>query len=167
MSHVEIRLYRESDVDPCRELWLELTLVHRSIYKDSTIGGNDPGTSFEKHVALAGSDRIWVAEVQGRVVGMVGLMLREEEAEVEPLVVTEAHREKGIGRALLHHSVEEARKMDIKYLCVKPVATNTEAISFFHHSGFGTVGHIQLFMDLKGKGKWISDLEIFGYRFDY
>jgi len=98
---------------------------------------------------------------------MVGLLLRDEEAEVEPLVVAEAHRRKGIGRALLNHAMEEAKKTKVKYLSVKPVARNTEAISFFHHSGFGTVGHIQLLMDLKGKGTWVSDLEIFGYRFAY
>ena len=167
MSQVDVRLYRESDLDLCRELWLELTLVHRNIYNDPAIGGDDPGTGFDKHVAFAGPDRIWVAEAKGEVVGMTGLLLRDEEAEAEPLVVAEAYRGKGIGRALLDHAVKEAKNTDVKYLCVKPVARNTEAISFFHHSSFGTVGHIQLFMDLKGKGAWIPDLEIFGYRFDY
>ena len=167
MSRVEIRLYKESDLDICRELWLELTLVHRSIYNDPAIGGDDPGAGFDKHVALAGPKRIWVAEAKGEVIGMVGLLVGDEEAEIEPLVVAEAYQGKGIGRALLDHAVEEANKTDIKYLSVKPVARNTEAISFFHHSGFGTVGHIQLFMDLKGKGTWIPELEIFGNRFNY
>jgi len=65
MSRVEIRLYRESDLDPCRELWLELTLVHRNIYNDPTIGGDNPGVAFDKHVALAGPEMFWVAEPKG------------------------------------------------------------------------------------------------------
>ncbi len=32
----------------------------------------------------------------------------EQEAEVEPIVVTTTHRDKGIGRALLNRMVEEA-----------------------------------------------------------
>ena len=167
MSHVEIRLYRESDLELYRELWLELTRVHRNIYNDPAIGGDDPGAGFDKHVALAGPERIWVAEAKGEVVRMVGLLLGNEKAEVEPLVVAEAHRRKGIGRALLDHAMKEAKKTNVKYLSVKPVARNIEAISFFHDSGFGTVGHIQLFMDLKGKGTWIPELEIFGNRFNY
>jgi len=39
------RKYRSSDIEQCRSLWKELTEWHRIIYKDPTIGGENPRTT--------------------------------------------------------------------------------------------------------------------------
>ena len=90
-----------------------------------------------QHLARVGPECLWVAEHEGEVVGLVGLIVDEQGAEVEPIVVATTHRDKGIGRAVLHRMVEEARKLGVRYLSVKPVARNVEAISFYYDFGQG------------------------------
>jgi N-acetylglutamate synthase-like GNAT family acetyltransferase len=48
------------------------------------------------------------------VVGLAGLVAEGDETEVAPIVVTSGLRGKGIGRALLKHVVEEARKLGVR-----------------------------------------------------
>lgn len=161
-----IREYHPSDLERCRELWAELTEWHRRIYEDPTIGGSDPGKYFDRHLSEVGSENLWVAVEDGCVVGLTGLMGEGAEGEVEPLVVSEPHRNKGIGGMLLEFAVVEARRRGVKYLSVRPVARNTDAIEFFHKRGFVNLGHIELFMDLSG-GAWREGPRIFGRAFRY
>lgn len=169
MNDVTIRPYRASDLERCRALWAELTEHHREIYQDPSIGGEDPGSHFDEHLAQVGPQRLWVAECQERVVGLVGLMVDEEEAEVEPLVVAASHRGRGIGRALVGRMVEEAEELGVAYLSVKPVARNLGAISFFYEAGFQKLGQIEMFTDLRPSrpGQWESGLQLFGHSFEY
>ena len=103
------------------------------------------------------------------LIGFVSLIVKDEETEVEPIVVAETHRNRGIGRQLLDHVIDEAKKLDKRFLCVKPVARNIEAISFFHDAGFKTLGHIQLFMWLGPEmpDQWKNGPEMFGKQFDF
>lgn len=142
---------------------------HREIYDDPTIGGENPGLEFDRHLARVGPEQIWVAESGKKVVGFVSLIHEGEEAEIEPIVVGSTHRSGGIGRQLLVHAVAVAKKLGVLCLSVKPVARNREAISFFHHNGFKTLGHIQLFMWLgsTAPGQWKSGPELFGMPFEY
>jgi ribosomal protein S18 acetylase RimI-like enzyme len=169
MSDATIRQYHTSDLDRCRALWIELTQRHRDIYNDPSIGGNTPGLYFDKHLARVGPERLWVAEHEGEVVGLFGLIVDEREAEVEPIVVATTHRDKGIGRALLNRMVEEARELGVRYLSVKPVARNIEAISFYYDFGFRTLGEIEMFMDLgaPAPGAWKPGPELFEHSFRY
>jgi N-acetylglutamate synthase-like GNAT family acetyltransferase len=169
MSDVTIRQYIPSDLDRCRALWTELTQHHRNIYDDPTIGGDTPGLYFDEHLARVGPEHVWVAEHDGQVVGCVGLIVDDQEAEMEPVVVAAAHRGRGIGRALVNRVIEAAKKLEVRYLSVKPVARNLEAISFFYDSGFRTLGHVQLFMELQPstRGTWKSEFELFGRTFKY
>jgi len=60
----------------------------------------------------------------------------------------------------------EASKLSIRYLNVRPVARNIDALHFFHHYGFDTIGHIQLFIDLK-KRLWKTGIELHHRQFNY
>ena len=75
MGDVTVRQYDPSDLEPCRELWVELTQHHRHIYEDPSIGGGSPGSHFDKHLARVGPDQLWLAERYDRVVGLVGLIV--------------------------------------------------------------------------------------------
>jgi ribosomal protein S18 acetylase RimI-like enzyme len=169
MTGITIRQYHPSDLEECRALWVELTQRHREIYNDPTIGGDNPGLYFDKHLARVGPGRLWVAEHEGEVVGLVGLIVDDREAEVEPIVVATTHRDKGIGRDLLSRMVEEAKKLGVRYLSVKPVARNVEAISFYYDFGFQTLGEIEMFMDLgaPAPGTWEPGPALFGHFFKY
>ena|GEM_PF-394767 len=169
MANVETRQYKASDLGRCRSLWAEMTQRHREIYEDPSIGGDNPGLEFDGHLDQVGAERVWVAVLDGDVVGLTSLVQDGEQAEVEPVVVSSRHRGRGIGLALLGRVIEEARKLGVLCLGVKPVARNEDAISFFYDAGFRTLGHIQLFMWLgeSTPDMWKPGPELFGKHFDY
>jgi GNAT superfamily N-acetyltransferase len=144
-----VRPYAAGDLAGCRALWAELTETHRVLYADPTFGGDDPGLAFDEHLAEAGDDRIWVAESSGGVVGLAGLLVHDERAELEPLVVAEACRGRGVGRALAEAVIAAARELGFPRLRVRPVGRNTEAIRFFHALGFDVLGRVDLRIDLE------------------
>jgi len=146
---VTIRRYRPDDLESCRSLWVELTEWHRQVCQSPEIGAPDPARYFDAHLDRVGPERVWVAEVGGRVVGMAGLVPGEHEAELEPLVVSERYRGSGIGRKLVKVVVEAARTTGVNHLKVRPVARNELAIRFFHREGFDVLGQIDLLMDLR------------------
>lgn len=166
---VVVRKYEESDLAACRALWAELTQRHRDIYGDPRIGGENPGAHFDSYLEDAKLRGPWVAVVGDEVVGLGGLLVDGEEGEVEPVVVSSRRRSQGIGGVLLRHIVQEARDAGVRFLSVRPVARNVEALSFFVEAGFDTVGHIDLFQDLSASGdrEWKRGIEIHGNDLKY
>lgn len=164
-----VRDYAEGDYRACRALWAELTEYHRHIYGDPTIGGHDPGAGFDGYLATSERVRSWVAESHGRVVGLTGLLDHGTSAEVEPVVVTEAVRDQGIGRQFISRVVEEALARGHEYLAIRPVARNIAAIQRFHAAGFRTLGgHIDLTMDLAARRhQWLPGASLHDLDFDY
>jgi GNAT superfamily N-acetyltransferase len=164
-----VRDYAEGDDRACRSLWAELTEYHRSIYGDLSIGGDDPGAGLDDYLAATERKGSWVAEAQGRVVGLTGLLDHGPSGEVEPVVVTEAARGQGISRMLISRVVEEARARGYEYLAIRPVARNVAAVRRFHAAGFRTLGgHIDLTMDLAARRHgWLSGAALHGLDFDY
>ncbi len=145
---IQIRRYEAKDLEVCRRLWVQLTEWHRRIYDDPSIGGSDPSRKFDEHLQRVGDKNIWVAEDDGRAIGMAGLIPGETEAELEPVVVDEFHRGSGIGRNLVEVVLDTARKRGLRIVTTRPVARNGEAIRFFHGTGFKTLGQVELFIDL-------------------
>lgn len=165
-NEVEIRKYLPIDRESCRSLWRELTEWHRQIYRDPSIGGSHPEDYFDKHLARVGADRLWVAILDSKVVGLTGLIVNGKEAEIEPLIVCKPYRNKGIGRKLVQTVIAEAEKLGVRFLNVKPVARNIEAINFFHRQGFKNIGHIELFIDFS-KQQWKKGLTLFDLQFNF
>jgi GNAT superfamily N-acetyltransferase len=168
-SEIIIRDYAEGDYFACRSLWAALTEYHRRIYGDSSIGGADPGSGFDDYLVESKRIGSWVAETQGRVVGLTGLLDRGASGEVEPVVVAEAARNQAIGRRLIGRVVEEARTLGYEYLAIRPVARNVAAIHRFYAAGFRTLGgHIDLTMDLTARRHdWLSGASLHGLDFGY
>ena len=152
---VVVRAYRPRDLEACRALWAELTQRHRDVYSDPTIGGDDPGRGFDQHLAHPNFAGVWVAEVEGQVVGMAGLLATGEEAEVEPVVVSAEYRSQGIGHLLCQ--------------CVVEVARNVEAISFFVEQGFNLLGRVELFQELASPvaREWKDGITVHGHALRY
>jgi len=138
---VNVRAFRESDREACRALWVELTEWHRDIYAAPEIGGDDPGAAFDEHLERVGPDHVWVAEDEGRLVGLSGLMPGDEDLELEPVVVSAGHRRRGVGRALVQAVLAAAGERSV---VVRPVGRNAEAIRFFHALGFDILSRVEL-----------------------
>ena len=166
MSEIQIREYQTQDLEGCRELWEELTIWHREIYDDPTIGGANPGLYFDTHLGKAGPEHLLVALDGGTVVGLTGYIPAEGEAEVEPLVVRRSHRGRGIGTMLMEALVRRLEGAGIKYLNVRPVARNVKAIEFFREHGFDKLGRVELFIDFTG-GSWKKGLKLFDMDFEW
>lgn len=148
---VRIRGYDPSDLDACRRLWVELTEWHRELYATPTIGGDDPGVQFDEHLARVGAAHIWIAEGNGRPVGMVGMIPSKNESELEPIVVARDWRSRGVGEALARVVIAAARERDDRQLIVRPVARNEAAIRFFHGFGFDVLGQLELLADFRSR----------------
>lgn len=167
-SDITIRSYRDGDLEACRELWVQLTEQHRDIYDAPEIGGEDPGARFDKQLALAGPGQLWVAEEEGRVVGLAGLQPGNAGGlEIEPVVVAGTHRGRGIGRRLVATTLENAAAAGHKVLSVKVVGRNREAIGFYHALGFDVVGMIELMHDSRPNAdqRWQPGDQVAGLQF--
>ena len=168
--NVTIRDYQTKDYDVCRSLWVELTQHHRDIYEDPSIGGDDPGQGLDRYLNNTQRRGAWVAEVEGQVVAFGGLLLHsKEEGEVEPVVVSQPYRDKGIGTRLVKHVVEQAREIGVRFLSIRPVARNERALSLYVRLGFSTVGAVELFQDLSSSydRKWKPGIRILDNELHY
>ncbi len=169
---IKIREYKDSDYAACRSLYGELSRHYAEIYEDSTIAGDDPGRGFDKHLSLSNLRGIWVAEVNGKVVGFTGLLeyLNEEGVvEIEPLVVSVALRDKGIGSKLVEHAKQKAREKGYRFITIGTGLRNEEAFKLYVKLGFNIVGGVELFQDLSPElGRtWKSGVEILGHKLRY
>ena len=163
-----IRPLAESDREACRELWRELTQHHRDLYGDQEIGGADPGSGFDRYRQDPKLDAAWVAEFEGEVIGLTGLLRDGDEGEVEPVVVRQALRGRGIGRRMLEHVVLQARERGLASLSIRPVARNALALRRFHAAGFRLLGHVELFLPLTTRERsWKAGIDLHGEVFGY
>jgi GNAT superfamily N-acetyltransferase len=164
----DIRPYNNQDYAACRLLWAELTEYHRAIYDSPEIGGDDPGADFDEFVADRSRAGAWVAMHGQTIVGLAGLLVDRAEGELEPVVVSVACRGQGVGRRLIETVIGQATKQGLRSLKVRPVARNADAMRIFRNSGFSTLGHVELFMNLgESKTEWNEGIEIHGESYDY
>ena len=122
-----IRRYRPEDLEQCRSLWTDLTDWHRRLYTDESIGGADPGSAFDTHLAELGPERIFVAELDGRVVRLAGMVVLRHKVELEPLSVRAGCR--GLGVATRGRiGARGPRAEGARQVVVRPTGRNTDAI---------------------------------------
>ena len=87
------------------------------------------------------NNHFWVAEAEGRIVGMVGVQRRgEEEAELRRMSVAADFRRQGIGVGLLETAQEFCRERGYKRLRLTTVSQMTAAIAMYRKFGFRLVG---------------------------
>jgi GNAT superfamily N-acetyltransferase len=167
---VTIRPYRPLDHRACRDLWADLVRTKRELYADPTLGGPDPGAGFEEYLTRLDLAGIWVAEHRDEgVVGLVGMVLNGHRgSKVEPLVVAEQRRGRGVGRALLRHVTNEARRRSLTQISISPDSRNVDAIHCLHAAGYDVLSSITLTMDLAPRGHtWQDGLDLHEMRFSY
>jgi GNAT superfamily N-acetyltransferase len=167
---VTIRSYRPTDHRACHQLWGELTEDDHALYGEAASPeGIDPGAAFEEYLTRLDLSGMWVAEDPGAgVVGLVGLVLRGRGGEVEPIVVTAARRGEGIGRALLAHVADEARRRGLAQLTISPASRNVDAIRCLHAAGYDALANVTLAFDLNPHGRaWRDGIDLHDRRFRF
>jgi ribosomal protein S18 acetylase RimI-like enzyme len=154
VAEITVRPYEPRDRDACTELWAQLTQWHRELYDDDSIGGDDLTVWFDRYLVEQEPEHVWVAELEGRVVGFVGALRRGKRWELEPIVVERADRGQGIGEALVATLIEAAKAEGLRGVEVRPAARNVRALQFFHGLGFDVLGQLELTLDLVKPERW-------------
>lgn len=77
----------------------------------------------------------YFAELDKAVAGYLKVNLAEE-MEVERIYVLPSHKGRGIGRALIHHAIDIARKAGIAEVWLGVWQKNQQAIQFYEKLGF-------------------------------
>jgi len=95
--------------------------------------------AIELPIAMIERDEVFVAELDGRVVGFTVLFNGEVEAELDGLFVEPGHWRTGIGSALVDVATHEARKNGLTLM----VIANPSAQQFYEKCGFVLEGEVQ------------------------
>jgi GNAT superfamily N-acetyltransferase len=99
-----------------------------------------------ERLAASDSDRLFVAEVNGDVVGLAGLHVSPSieydapAAKVSAIVVDEDHRRLGIGEALLAAVEREARERACALVFLTTAHRRHDAHEFYRRLGFEQTG---------------------------
>ncbi|GAA0563156.1 hypothetical protein GCM10010172_53110 [Paractinoplanes ferrugineus] len=110
---------------------------------------DDRGEGFEEYLTRLDLSGLWVADhADDGVIGLVGLTMRGRVGVVEPIVVTVSHRHKGVGRKLLRHVANEAKKRNMTTLTISPDSRNVDAIRSLHAAGYDVLSSVELTLDL-------------------
>lgn len=168
MTNAAIRAYRPNDHGAGRRLWVELAEHHRGLYDNPGFGGLDPGATFEDYLTRLDLSGLWVADhPDDGVVGLVGLIMRGQAGEVQPVVVAGRRRHQGIGQALLAHVAQVARRRGLARLSIAPESRNVEALRCLHAAGYDVLSAVELTMDLRPRGdhQWRDGVDLHDLRF--
>ena len=97
----------------------------------------------EKTYMANDSSHMWVAEWNGKVVGMVGLVHNESHkpgvAELQRMSVSPACRRMGIARKLLDELLKHAKEQQLEKLVLTTTSAQTPAIRLYKKYGFKLV----------------------------
>jgi L-amino acid N-acyltransferase YncA len=136
-----IRRAQSEDWDAMWPIWHEITAAADTY-------GYDPTTSRERareQWLAPPPDETWVAELADRVVGIYHLAPNHGGAGAHvanaSYMVAGSERGRGIGRAMVEHSLDRARETGYLGMQFNAVAaTNVHAIRLYEQLGFWTVG---------------------------
>lgn len=143
-----IREFRTEDGEGVEECFVELQEFERRI-EPRRIEGRVVAKKYLRHMfdrCAETQGRVFVLEDEGKVVGFVSVWARmkvnglvNEESEVayvSDLVVRDAYRGRGWGRALLRRAEEYAIEAGATMLTIGVLAENTHARRLYNEFGF-------------------------------
>lgn len=156
MDGIEVRSARPEDVDALADLRLENAHVH--VVLDPSVYRVPDRAAVKHHFAesVGSTEGGWlaVAEVEGRVVGMVEVLPAAEPPEHQILLPTTSahvhsvvllgHRRRGVGRALLAAAEQWALQHGVEHLVAGIHASNTAGLSFYEKRGYRSNGDVRL-----------------------
>ncbi len=99
-----------------------------------------PPSAYAHELHHSPHSRLWVAEVEGQVVGFIVLWLILDEAHVATLAVHPDFRRRGIARRLLETLLTAAREAGARLATLEVRAGNLPAQALYRHYGFREVG---------------------------
>lgn len=96
---------------------------------------------------------VWGHFVEDVLAGTVVIALGPFDAEVDSIVVADAYRRRGVGRALMTQAVTRARMLGKEKVLLEVREGNAAAIALYQQMGFGIDGtRANYYAALKGQG---------------
>ena len=119
----------------------------------------------DKSYMSSKGSHMWVAEWNGKIVGMVGIIHNETHkpgvAELQRMSVSTSCRKMGIARKLLDQLIKHAREEGLEKIVLKTTSAQGPAIGLYKKYGFK---HVDIFpypqKILKDLEYWLFDLEL-------
>src|SRR5215216_6985739 len=99
-----------------------------------------PERSFRFELAENPASRCWVADLDGKVVGMIVVWLLVDEAHVATLATHPDHRRQGIGKRLLSHALLNIKREGARSSFLEVRASNVTAQEMYRKFGYKETG---------------------------
>lgn len=115
--------------------------------------------------------RIWVAEIAGKMVGFLIMIINSENpithhrdgAEISRIYLLPGSQKKGIGRQLLNIAREHASKLELTHIWLDVMESATSARNAYHEWGFSEIGYKYFPRQVKAD---LSKMIILGIKLD-
>jgi ribosomal protein S18 acetylase RimI-like enzyme len=127
-----IRSFKAEDAATCRRL-----------YRDGLLGGtlspNDSGLDIDDIAGayMKAGNHFWVAEAEGKVVGMIGVQQHEENiGEIRRLRVSKDFRRRGIASRLLDTAIHFCQEQQYLKVMLDTFTEREGAVKLFEKFGF-------------------------------
>lgn len=140
-----IRKATHNDISAISELYREQFREMAKLISDFIKEGDQSIEFLEKTISSDDSD-ILVYENDGRVVGFILLQAKERPdfdfmlpgkyCYIMDIIVTESHRKKGFGTALMNSAMDWAKEQNCSFINLDVLTKNTNAISLYEKLGF-------------------------------
>jgi len=100
----------------------------------------DPTTDDLFSLFQTPKSQLWVAELEGKIVGCCGIFptenLPENCTELVKFYISENGRGKGIGKALLEKTIESAKQLGYSQIYLESIPEFSTAVSIYEKQGF-------------------------------
>ena len=82
---------------------------------------------------------LWVLEERTLIIGYICTWFIDDEGEIANVAVLPAYRRQGIGRFLVQHALQEAKKRGVRSLSLEVRSSNFAAVDLYRSFGFEEV----------------------------
>jgi RimJ/RimL family protein N-acetyltransferase len=138
-----IRPAAETDLDPMIENTWAVAEEGRWIATEVPFDREDRRRRLIEGMDDVAHSGYFVAEVDGRVVGHIGLRLAPYGVVSLGMLVTDGHRGRGVGHALLARGIEWARQSGGHKIALEVWPNNEAALALYQHHGFEQEGRLR------------------------
>jgi N-acetylglutamate synthase-like GNAT family acetyltransferase len=98
--------------------------------------GRTPFPMLADHALAIREHEVWVLDDDGTVIGVIELVPREDHLWVENVAIDPAHQGRGLGRRLLRHAEDEARRHGLAEIRLLTNERYTANIAMYFRHGY-------------------------------
>ena len=144
-----IRLWQSSDLDELRRITIEgfegIAIDQNVEQKFGVLAGHDWRDRKGRHVnedVAANPDGVFVAELEGQVVGYVSTRLDREskKGRIPNLAVDKRSQGRGLGRQLIEYALDYFRREGMAFAMIETMVNNPVGQHLYPSCGFVEVG---------------------------